>query len=413
MSLFIYGGGQWIRLGHGCLDRFTMEGVMRVGILTGGGDVPGLNPCIKALVYGLIDEGYGVIGIRRGWAGLLNYNLDDPATHDQNVINLDKQRVRTIDRTGGTFLHTSRTNPGNVQENRVPEFLKLPESQGGSESLKFDFTPHVLSVVEHLGIDVLIPIGGDDTLSYAERLYREGLHIVAIPKTMDNDVFGTDYCIGFSTAVTRSVEFIHQLRTTAGSHERIAVIELFGRNCGETSLLASYLAGVDRVIISEVPFDPEKLARLVMEDKRANPSNYAMVTISEGAQLVGGEAQEYGQADAYGHRKLGGIGAITGEMFKELTGEDVLYQQLSYLMRSGAPDSLDLMVAVNYANMAVGLVKRGAPNRMVALRNGTYTSVPVKVVMQGVKRVDTNELYDGEEYRPKVRHVEGKPMFLY
>ena len=351
----------------------------RIGVLTGGGDVPGLNPCIKTIAYRAIDEGYEVVGIRKGWAGLLDYDLDDPAKHAEYIIPLDKQRVRTIDRTGGTFLHTSRTNPSKVRSTEVPDFLhgKITADDKGP----FDFTPHVLKVLEKLGLDTLIPIGGDDTLSYAERLHREGVHIAAIPKTMDNDVFGTDYCIGFSTAVTRSVEFIHQLRTSAGSHERLAVIELFGRNCGETSLLASYLSGVDRSIISEVHFDPEKLAAFLQQDKKLNPSNYAMVTISEGAQMIGGKIVEYGQADAFGHKKLGGIGVITGEALKKITGEDILYQQIGYLMRSGAPDSLDLMVAVNYANMAVKLITRGASNRMVALRNGTYTSVPIATIM--------------------------------
>lgn len=384
----------------------------RIGVLTGGGDVPGLNPCIKALVNRAIDEGYEVIGIRKGWGGLLYCNPDDPASVAQYIMPLDKQRVRTVDRTGGTFLHTSRTNPGKVRAHEVPDFLREAGAKEDDKG-RFDFTPHVLRVLDKLGIDILTPIGGDDTLSYAERLHREGFHVVAIPKTMDNDVYGTDYCIGFSTAVTRSVEFIHQLRTSIGSHERIAVIELFGRNSGETSLLSSYLAGVDRAIISEVHFDPEKLARFLMEDKKRNPSNYAIVTISEGAQMIGGKVIEYGQADAYGHMKLGGIGQITGEAIKKITGEDILNQQLSYLMRSGAPDSLDLMVAVNYANLAVTLIKRGASNRMVALRNGTYTSIPISTIMQGVKRVDVDELYDSENYRPRVRHVEGKPMFLY
>ena len=383
----------------------------RIGVLTGGGDVPGLNPCIKTIVNRAVDEGYEVVGIRKGWGGLLYYNPDNPASQSEFIIMLDKQRVRTIDRTGGTFLHTSRTNPGKVRPTEVPGFLK--DRTHADDKGPFDFTPHVLHVLETLGVDTLVPIGGDDTLSYAERLHREGVHIAAIPKTMDNDVFGTDYCIGFSTAVTRSVEFIHQLRTSAGSHERIAVIELFGRNCGETSLLASYLSGVDRSIISEVHFDPEKLAAFLIHDKKNNPSNYAMVTISEGAQMTGGKIIEYGQSDAYGHKKLGGIGAITGEALKKITGEDILYQQISYLMRSGAPDSLDLMVAVNYANMAIKLITRGASNRMVALRNGTYTSIPISTIMQGIKRVDVDELYDTENYLPKVRHVEGKPMFLY
>ncbi len=384
----------------------------RIGVLTGGGDVPGLNPCIKTLAYHAIDEGFEVIGIRKGWGGLLNYNPDEPSHAMDLIVPLDKQRVRTIDRTGGTFLHTSRVNPGKVRAHEIPKFLRDVPAGGDDEST-FDFTPHILKVLDCLGIDTLVPIGGDDTLSYAERLYREGVHIVAIPKTMDNDVFGTDYCIGFSTAVTRSVEFIHQLRTNAGSHERIAVVELFGRNCGETSLIASHLAGVDRAIISEVHFDPEKLAKFLLQDKASNPSNYAMVTISEGAQMIGGKIVEYGQADAYGHKKLGGIGAITGEALKKITGEDILYQQVGYLMRSGAPDSVDLMVAINYANMAIKLIARGASNRLVALRNGTYTSIPIATIMQGVKRVDVDELYDAENYVPKVRHVEGKPMFLY
>ena len=271
----------------------------------------------------------------------------------------------------------------------------------------------MLSNLKHLGIDVLIPIGGDDTLSYGERLHEEGFPVVAIPKTMDNDVHGTDYCIGFSTAVTRSVNFIHSLRTSTGSHERIAIIELFGRYCGETSLISAYLASADRAIISEVPFDPERLARLIMEDKQANPSNYAMLTISEGARMISGDMVQYGEADAYGHRKLGGIGMMTGEVLKKLTGQNIIFQQLSYLMRSGAPDSLDLMVAVNYANMAIDLVLKKVSGRMVALSQGVYTDVPMSIITSGQKRVDVRELYDTEQYRPKVRHVMGKPMFLY
>jgi 6-phosphofructokinase len=388
---------------------------MRIGILTGGGDVPGLNPCIKAVVDRAVDEGHEVVGLRRGWGGLLQLNPEDPTTYEENYLKLDKIRVRAIDRTGGTFLHTSRTNPAKVKPKDVPAFLRDPENpefDAADKSLR-DFTPHVLKNLEFLGIDRLIPIGGDDTLSFGERLHSEGFPVVAIPKTMDNDVYGTDYCIGFGTAVTRSVQFIHQLRTSTGSHERIAVVELFGRNSGETSLISSYLASVDRALISEVPFDVERLATLVLADKKTNPSNYAMVTISEGAHFMGGQVVEYGEADAYGHKKLGGIGQLLGEALKKLTGEDIIYQQVSYLMRSGAPDALDLMVGVNYANLAVSLITSGVSGRMVALRDCTYTHIPMSTVTSGLKRVDVSELYDVNQYRPKVRHVLGKPMFLY
>ena len=388
---------------------------MKIGILTGGGDVPGLNPCIKAVVNRAIDVGHEVIGVRRGWAGLLEYNRDNPESFDKCFVKLDNNAVRTIDRTGGTMLHTSRTNPSKVKPKNVPDFLRDPahlDAEAADQRLR-DFTPHVLKNLEHLGIERLIPIGGDDTLSFGEHLHSEGFPVVAIPKTMDNDVYGTDYCIGFSTAVTRSVQFIHQLRTSTGSHERIAIVELFGRNSGETSLISSYLAGVDRAIISEVPFDPERLAELVMQDKRNNPSNYAMVTISEGAHMVGGKVVEFGETDAYGHRRLGGIGEITGEALQKLTGENIINQRIAYLMRSGAPDALDLMVAVNFAHMAMDLIREGASGRMVALRDGTYTHIPMSTVASGVKRVDVDELYDSKAYRPKVRHVLGKPLFLY
>jgi 6-phosphofructokinase len=388
---------------------------MKIGILTGGGDVPGLNACIKAAVMRASEEGHQMVGIRRGWAGLLETNLDDDESVARNIIPLNRQVVRAIDRTGGTFLHSSRTNPAKVKAKDVPHFLRDPDhlEAEAQDPRPRDFTPHVLKNLEFLGIDVLIPIGGDDTLSYGQHLHSAGYPVVAIPKTMDNDVYGTDYCIGFGTAVTRSVQYIHQLRTSTGSHERIAVVELFGRNSGETSLISSYLAGVDRALISEVPFDPEKLAEMVMHDKRANPSNYAMVTISEGAHMVDGKVVEFGEADAYGHRKLGGIGQITGEALQKLTGENIIYQPLSYLMRTGAPDALDLMVAHNYANLALDLIISGTRGRMVALRDGTYTHIPMSQVTSGIKRVDVDELYDVTEYRPKIRRVIGKPMFLY
>lgn len=383
---------------------------LTIAILTGGGDVPGLNPCIKSIVYRGKDEGMRVVGIRRGWDGLLAYNPDNPASFEQNFVELNKSLVRTIDRSGGTFLHTSRTNPSSVKFEHTPDFLK---DKFEKDKKKIDFTSHILSNLEKLRIDVVIPIGGDDTLSFAERIHREGYPVVAIPKTMDNDVYGTDYCIGFSTAVTRSVNFINALRTSAGSHERIAVVELFGRYCGETSLISAYLSGVDRAVISEVPFNIDRLAEFLVADRKQNPSNYSMMTISEGAKMEGGEMLISGEADAYGHRKLGGIGAVTAEAIKKTTGIDIIFQPLFYLMRSGTPDSLDLMVAVNYANMTIDLILKQSTGRLVVLRNGQYSDVPISTITTGTKRVDVRELYDIEQYRPKVRHVSGKPMFLY
>jgi 6-phosphofructokinase 1 len=382
---------------------------VKIGILTGGGDVPGLNPCIKAVVLRAAEQGHQVVGIRHGWGGLLNANPDDPQAMAENLVPLGPAAVRTIDRSGGTVLHTSRTNPGRVGATSVPAFL-ASEAVGEAP---FDFTAHVLRLLESQGIEVVIPIGGDDTLSYALRLHDEGVKVIAIPKTMDNDVHGTDYCIGFSTAVTRGVQFIHNLRTSTGSHERIAVVELFGRYSGETCLVTGYLAGIDRAVISEVPVDIHRLAALLMADKAANPSNYAMLAISEGAVIEGGEMFLSGEEDAYGHRKLGGVGAQAGEMIREITGQGIILQQIAYLMRSGSPDSLDLMVATNYAVMAADLAAEGRSGRMVALRGGTYTNVPISVTREGVKRVDVDEFYDVTEYRPKVRHVGGKPMFLY
>ena len=385
---------------------------MRIGILTGGGDVPGLNPAIKAVVNRAAANGWEVIGIRRGWAGLLNYNPDDPEGSKEWVQPLSPADVRTIDRYGGTHLHTSRTHPGKVKESGMPEFLKGRFDYQGEKKLA-DCTPHVLKVLEKLGIDTLIPIGGDDTLSYGVRMHQEGVRVLSIPKTMDNDVFGTDYCIGFSTAVTRSVEFINALRTPAGSHERIAVVELFGRNSGETALISAYLSDADRALISEVPFDIERVSQLILDDRNTNPSNYAVLVVSEGASMLGGQVLEYGQEDAYGHKKLGGIGQVVGEAVKKITGVDVVNQQLAYLMRAGAPDSLDRMVASSYGNLAVQQLEKGHNGVMVALQNGVYTTVLVDTCIQGVKRVDVAELYDTETYRPRLTHLVGKPMFLY
>ena len=384
---------------------------MRIGILTGGGDVPGLNPCIKAIVSTAEALGWETVGFRRGWAGPLYVDPGDKASVRDHVMTLDGVAVRGIDRTGGTILHTSRTNPGKVSSKDLPERLRAthePEAGG-----KADCTDYVMGVLDRMEIDALIAIGGDDTLSYAARLHQEGMRVMACPKTMDNDVFGTDYCMGFGTAVGRSVEFIDALRTPTGSHERIAVIELFGRNSGETALMSGYLAGADRVLISEVPFDVDRLAELVMADKAANPSNYAVVVVSEGASMIGGEIIESGEADAYGHRRLGGIGEALGRALKERTGEGIVNQSLAYLMRSGAPVALDRMVASAYGTMAVQLLEDGQTGLMMALHDGRYDTVPVDTCIQGEKRVDVGQLYDTETYRPIIRGVQGKPMFLY
>ncbi|MFU8826213.1 MAG: 6-phosphofructokinase [Brevefilum sp.] len=385
----------------------------RIGVLTGGGDVPGLNPAMKEVVLNALDAGYDVVGFRRGWGGLLWYDINDSTKHDELVVKLTRNDVRSIDRTGGTFLHTSRTNPQKVKAQDVPEFLANSDlGKVIDENGTMDYTDHVLKVLDHLGIDVLVTIGGDDTLSYSVRLSREGFPVVALPKTMDNDVFGTDYCIGFSTAVTRSVDLITQLRTSVGSHERIGIFELFGRNSGETSLISAYLAYVDRAIISEVPFEMDKLANFLVEDKRQNPSNYSIMTISEGARMIGGEIIESGPADAYGHRKLGGIGEIVSENIKRITGQHIMYQKFAYVMRSGAPDSLDRMVAMSFGNLAMQLVQRDDYGKLVALQAGRYTTVPIEIVLTGKKQVDVEAYYDKENYKPKVKDFLGVPMFL-
>ena len=382
---------------------------MRIGILTGGGDVPGLNPAIKAVVHRLTDAGHQVVGIRRGWSGLLKCRPDDPASVARSTVVLDRLAVRKIERDGGTFLHSSRTNPAKVKPEDTPEFLK---GQGATTEKAQDFTPHVLSVLQALKIDALVPIGGDDTLSYGLRLHDEGFPVVAIPKTMDNDVSGTDYCLGFSTAVTRSVRFITDLRTCMGSHERFGVIELFGRNSGETALLSGYLAYADRVCISEVPFNIEHLAELLQADRKANPSNYSMVVISEGARMEGGEIIQRGKPDAFGHQKLGGIGEQVGDMLKEITGVGIIHQNVAYLMRCGPPDALDLMVAANYGTLAADLLLAKQSGRMVALKNGCYTHVSMTETRAGARKVDIDALYDAVDYRPRMRAVEGMPMFL-
>ncbi|HEX8411883.1 MAG TPA: 6-phosphofructokinase [Thermoanaerobaculia bacterium] len=384
----------------------------RIGILTGGGDVPGLNATLKAFVWRMLDGPCEIIGLRRGWASLLNIIPEATADNSEWILPLNKVLTRAIDRTGGTILHTSRINPSISKAEHIPAHL-VPERGEPDDRGRYDLTRAALRAIEFLRLDALVALGGDGTLTFARRLHQEGVPMMAIPKTMDNDVYGTDYCLGFSTAVTRSVMFINDLRTSAGSHERFLVVELFGRNSGETCLLASYLSGVDRAIIAEVPFDPDLVYDMLCRDKTENPSNYAVVAISEGARTTTGTVVESGEADAAGQRKLGGIGGELAGHLERLGRDKVIYQRLAYLMRSGAPDSLDLIVARNYGSLAADLVRRGDTGQMVAVVDGRYNAVPLELTGEGSKRVDITRFYDPNEYRPKVAEVMGMPMFLH
>jgi ATP-dependent phosphofructokinase / diphosphate-dependent phosphofructokinase len=390
----------------------SAAGGKRIGILTGGGDVPGLNAAIKAFVGRMDEAGCEVLGLRRGYASLLHLDPARGADDAEWVKPLTRASTRTIDRSGGTVLHTSRINPALVKTAAVPERLREragpPDSHG-----RHDLTAIALEAVDRLGLDLLVAVGGDGTLSFARRLHDEGVAVIGIPKTMDNDVAGTDYCIGFSTAVTRSVHFVNDLRTTAGSHERFLVVELFGRYSGETCLLTSYLAATDRAVIAEVPFEPTRLIELLAGDRAANPSSYAVVAISEGARPVGQGTFESGEADAVGQRKLGGVGAHLRDLLQERTGIGVIYQQLGYLMRSGAPDSLDLLVAKNFGGLAADLALAGETGRLVAIVGGRYTNVGIEAVGAGARQVDVERFYDRDRYRPKVVGVGGLPMFLH
>ncbi len=383
---------------------------MHLGVLTGGGDVPGLNPAIKAIVNEAHRKGWRVTGFRRGWDGPVSTNPLDLSASNAAFYELTPDNVRGIDRSGGTVLHTSRTNPSRTKASDLPDFVKLRSPSG--ESGRLDVTQHVLSVFEALKIDVMIAIGGDDTLSYAARIYNEGMKVMCIPKTMDNDVFGTDYCIGFSTCVTRSVEMINRLRTAAGSHERFLVVELFGRNCGLTALAAGYLADTDRTLIAEVPVDLHRLARLMSADRARNSSNYAVAVVSEGARVEGEGIIERGEADAYGHRKLGGIGEHIALGLKDITGTNIMIQNLGYLLRSGAPDAVDLIVPKNYGTMAVQLIEEGKSGLMVAIKDGRYVTQPADISTKGEHRVDIEGMYDVDNYRPAISKVEGTPMYL-
>ncbi|HSO26587.1 MAG TPA: 6-phosphofructokinase [Anaerolineales bacterium] len=386
-----------------------------IGILTGGGDVPGLNPAIRAVTIRALREGYQVVGLRRGWAGIMNVTRDPEADNSENYQILTEEIVNKAGRTGGTFLHTSRTRPSHVVSSEVPAHLRDTYSEEVN-----DLTPEVIKNLEYLGIDYLIPIGGDDTLSYGVRLYREGVKVVAIPKTMDNDVAGTDYCIGFSTCVTRTINMTNNLRTSAGSHERFLVLEVFGRYAGFTAMLPTMAGAANRCVIPEHEFEMERLAELMAEDRNRNPSKYSIVLVSEGAMFEGGEMIFENEAkDAYGHAKLGGIGDIVSARLKDLSPKynngraiSVINQRLGYLVRGGDPDAIDSIVPMAYGNLALDLILEGIYGRLVVLKNGRYDNVPVEVVTSKKKVVNVKEHYNTDRYRPHYKRFEMKPLFL-
>jgi len=391
----------------------TKRGV--IGILTGGGDVPGLNPAIRGVTLRAIREGYQVIGIRHGWAGLVDMIREKDYDNSDNFLIINEEVVGRAGRTGGTFLHSSRTNPGRVSKSNVPAHLKDKFT-----SEKNDLTPEVLKNLAWLGIDTLIPIGGDDTLSYGVRLHKEGFKVLAIPKTMDNDVPGTDYCIGFSTCVTRTLQLVNDLRTSAGSHERFMVIEVFGRYAGFTAMLPTMAGAANRCVIPEYKFDIERLTELLVTDRRKNPSRYSTVLVSEGAMFEGGEMIfESDSTDAYGHKKLGGIGDLVSERVKELSAKfnngkkvDVVNQRLGYLARCGDPDVIDSIVPMAYGNIALDLLLRGAHGRLVVLTNGRYSDIPIESIAGAKKVVNVQEYYNTDRLRPKFASFENKPLFI-
>lgn len=386
-----------------------------IGILTGGGDVPGLNPAIRAVTIRAIREGYKVIGIRRGWAGLTDIVRDKSIDNSNNYQILSEEIVNPAGRTGGTFLHTSRTNPGKMKKDDVPAHLQETFSEPRN-----DLTSEVLKNLDFLGIDYLIPIGGDDTLSYAVRLYQEGIKVVAIPKTMDNDVPGTDYCIGFSTCVTRTIALTNSLRTTAGSHERFLVLEVFGRYAGYTAILPTMAGAANRCVIPEFKFNIERLTELLSKDRNANPSRYSVVLVSEGATYDGGDMIfEDKQTDAYGHAKLGGIGDLVADQLKEISPKfnnghkiDVVTQKLGYMVRGGDPDAIDSIVPMAFGNLALDLILKGVHGRLVVLKNGRYDNMPLDVVTATKKVVNVDHFYDIDRYRPKYENFEMKPLFI-
>jgi len=386
-----------------------------IGILTGGGDVPGLNPAIRAVTIRALREGYQVIGLRRGWAGIMELVRDPKADNSNSYQVLTEEVVNRAGRTGGTFLHTSRTNPSQVKKSAVPEHLKDAYTEE-----KNDLTPEVIKNLDYLGIDYLIPIGGDDTLSYAVRLYQEGIKVIAIPKTMDNDVPGTDYCIGFSTCVTRTIQLCNNLRTIAGSHERIMVIEVFGRYAGFTAMLPTMAGAANRCVIPEYKFNIERLTELLVYDRNRNPSRYSVVLVSEGAMFEGGEMVFQDRTtDAFGHAKLGGIGDLVSASIQELTPKfnngktiNIINQKLGYMVRGGDPDAIDSIVPMAYGNLALDLILSNIHGRIVVLKNGRYDNLPIEVVTSSKKLVNVKKHYNTDRYRPHYENFELMPLFI-
>ncbi len=416
IDILAEGGG----IPEAMLEGRTMTAAKKIkgtiAILTGGGDVPGLNPAIRALTVRALREGYRVIGFRRGWAGLVEMRREKGADNCEQYIELSEEIVNKVGRTGGTFLHTSRTRASHVPETLVPDHLK-----GSYPDEVNDLTPEVLANLEWLGVDTLIPIGGDDTLSYAVRLHKEGVRVLAIPKTMDNDVPGTDYCIGFSTCVTRTIEMTHALRTSAGSHERFLVLEVFGRYAGFTALLPTMAGAANRCVIPEHVFEAERLCELLVKDRYSNPSKYSVVLVSEGATFSGMQEMvfEDHEQDMFGHKKLGGIGDHVSQRLKEISPDfnqgrriNAINQRLGYLVRCGDPDAMDSIVPMAFGNLALDLVLDGTSGRLVCVRNGRYDHVPIGVVTSSKKLVDVAKFYNPQRLRPVYERFESKPLFI-
>jgi ATP-dependent phosphofructokinase / diphosphate-dependent phosphofructokinase len=386
-----------------------------IGILTGGGDVPGLNPAIRAVTFRALREGYEVVGIRRGWGGLVDIVRDDKHDNSDNFQRLTEDTVNRAGRTGGTFLHSSRTNPARVSKDAVPDHL-----QDKFKDQKNDLTVEVLKNLAWLGIEYMIPIGGDDTLSYGVRLYQEGVRVVAIPKTMDNDVPGTDYCIGFSTCITRTIQMTNALRTSAGSHERFMVLEVFGRYAGFTAMLPTMAGAANRCVIPEHKFNIEQLTELLVHDRRRNPSRYSIVLVSEGAMFEGGEMVfQAGTADAFGHKKLGGIGDLVSRELTEISPKfnngkkiECINQKLGYLVRCGDPDAIDSIAPMAYGNLALDLILNRIHGRLVVLKNGRYDNMPIETVTATKKLINVKEHYNTQRLRPVYQSFEMKPLFL-